>query len=228
MKPEPPKIAFLIIGKYPLWAVPFAFFSMALFRLPLWLNKRVSFWKLMGSGRNGTFDLTPDLQQWGLLLVTDAHAILNSSWQKLAGSFITGYIRLFGASVSGYKLKPIEGHGLWNGKEAFGALPKTTDYAGEIAIMTRATIRISRLRNFWKHVDGVAMQMAAAEGFVQSHGLGEVPFVRQATFSIWKSKEHMRQFAYRMQEHKEVIRKTYAERWYSEEMFVRFVVLDRL
>jgi hypothetical protein len=83
------------------------------------------------------------------------------------------------------------------------------------------------MRNFWKHVDGVAMQMAAADGFVQSYGLGEVPFVRQATFSIWQSKQHMREFAYRMHEHKEVIRKTYSERWYREEMFVRFLVLER-
>jgi hypothetical protein len=191
------------------------------------LNRRISFWKLMGSGRNGTFDLTPDLRQWGIMMVADADSIHPGGWQNLAGSFISNYIRVFGASTQAFKLKPIEGHGLWNGREAFGPLPKTTDYDGEIAILTRATIRISRMRNFWKHVDGVAMQMAASKGFVQSYGLGEVPFVRQATFSIWQSKQHMREFAYRMHEHKEVIRKTYSERWYSEEMFVRFLVLER-
>ena len=35
----------------------------------------------------------------------------------------------------------------------------------------------------------------------------------------------MKQFAYSMQEHAEVIRKTRKEDWYSEEMFVRFIIV---
>ncbi|MFT4153617.1 hypothetical protein [Parafilimonas sp.] len=44
---------------------------MALFRLPLWLHKKIKFFKLMGSGRNGTFDIHPDLNQWALLFTAD-------------------------------------------------------------------------------------------------------------------------------------------------------------
>ncbi|MEO5944942.1 MAG: spheroidene monooxygenase, partial [Ferruginibacter sp.] len=59
----------LTIIRYRKIFVPFAFFAMAIFRLPLWLNKNISFYKLMGSGKNGTFDKTPDLQQWAILTV---------------------------------------------------------------------------------------------------------------------------------------------------------------
>ena len=95
-----------------------------------------------------------------------------------------------------------------------------------IGILTRATIRISKLNSFWKNVDSVANQMGSADGFITSLGIGEVPFIKQATFSIWESKMHMKQFAYQMQEHTEVIRKTRKEDWYSEDMFVRFKILD--
>ena len=93
--------------------------------------------------------------------------------------------------------------------------------------MTRATIRLSKLGRFWEHVPEAAAEMVRAEGFIKSYGVGEWPWIKQATFSIWKTKEDMRNFAYKSQYHKEVIRKTHAENWYSEEMFVRFRVLNK-
>jgi len=229
-------IATLTIVRYPLWAVLFAIVSMGLFRLPLWLNKKIAFYKLMGSGRNGTFDKTPDWRQWAVLAVTSSQLPVTGT--QLAsglpgtgnpfGSFILNYWKFCRCTRTTFILEPIEGHGLWDGKEAFGPLPKQTDYDGEIAILTRATIRLKRLKNFWGHVDAVASQMATAEGFITSYGIGEVPFIKQATFSIWQSKEHMKNFAYKMKDHAEVIRKTHKEQWYSEEMFVRFKVLARI
>jgi hypothetical protein len=240
-------IATLTIVRYPLWAVPFAIISMGLFRLPLWLNKKIAFYKLMGSGRNGTFDKTPDWRQWAVLTVepstvdrqpftdyespltvSDLRSTFDGKRSTTPGSFILGYWKFCRCTRTTFILEPIEGHGLWDGKEAFGPLPKQTDYDGEIAILTRATIRLNRLKNFWSHVDGVASQMATAKGFITSYGIGEVPFIKQATFSIWQSKEHMKNFAYKMKDHAEVIRKTHKEQWYSEEMFVRFKVLARI
>jgi heme-degrading monooxygenase HmoA len=52
-----------------------------------------------------------------------------------------------------------------------------------------------------------------------------MPWIKQATFSIWQSKAAMKQFAYQMKEHAEVIRKTRQDNWYSEEMFIRFKIL---
>lgn len=103
-------------------------------------------------------------------------------------------------------------------------MPVKSAYEGPIAILTRATIRLSKLAPFWRNVASVANQMAGAKGFITSVGIGEMPLIKQATFSIWQSKEDMKNFAYQMKEHKEVIVKTRTEKWYSEDMFTRFKI----
>lgn len=186
----------------------------------------------MGCGKNGTFDKVPDLHQWAILLIIDKNKLNNHpssfNYKKLYGRFITNWWKFFGCSEWTLILKPIEGHGRWDGKEVFGTLPRTSDYDGLIAVLTRATIRINRLQNFWRHVAGVARLMSSSDGFITSLGIGEVPWVKQATFSIWKNKESLKTFAYKMHEHTEVIRKTRQEKWYSEDMFVRFKIIASL
>lgn len=196
---------------------------MALFRLPLALDKKISFWKLLGCGKNGTFDIHPDWRQWAVFVVNRESSIVKkeeNSYKFIYGSFINWWWKFFNCEVYTIVLEPLEGHGTWNGKKVFGELPKQSNHEGIIAVLTRATIRLNRLRNFWKHVDSVASQMQAAPGFITSVGIGEIPWIKQATFSLWKSKEQMKQFAYN-QQHAEVIQKTRKENWYSEEMFVR-------
>ncbi len=219
----------LTIARYPKWLGWAGFLSMAIFRLPLAWNKGISFWKLMGTGKNGTFDIVPDWRQWAVLIVKSEELIVKSdptiNSSLLTINFLTSWFRFFRCETWTLELEPIEGHGTWDGKKCFGELPRQTDHEGMIAVLTRATIRISKLRSFWKNVDGVAGQMEKADGFITSLGIGEVPFIKQATFSTWESKEHMKQFAYNMREHAEVIRKTRQENWYSEDMFVRFKIL---
>ncbi len=224
--------ATLTIIRYRKRFIPFALLAMALFRFPLWLNKKSRFWKLMGCGKNGSFDKSPDWQQWAILSVSNLRfkqvQLKNYSsdilLKKLYGSFISKWIGLFNCQNITYLLESIESHGLWDGKKVFGDLPYKTDYEGQIAVLTRATIRLSRLKEFWKHVDGVASKMAGANGFITSYGIGEMPLVKQATFSIWQSKEAMKEFAYQLKEHREVIHKTRDEKWYSEDMFTRFKI----
>ena len=183
----------------------------------------------MGSGKNGTFDKSPDLQQWAVLTV-DRRKVTDDRkknlLQNLYGTFIAKWIKLFNCNTYTYLLTPIEGHGLWDGKKVFGELAPKSGYEGKIAVLTRATIRLSQLKNFWKNVEGVASQMASAKGFITSYGIGEIPWIKQATFSIWESKEAMKNFAYGMQQHTAVIKKTRQQKWYSEDMFVRFIIDD--
>lgn len=209
----------LTIVRYPPllgWA---GFLSMFFFRLPLWLKKEIVFWKLMGCGRNGSFDKTPDWRQWALLEILP-------NKNTPVSYFLKSWWKFFRCEQWELWLQPIEGHGLWDGKQVFGSLAKQTDYAGRIAVLTRATIKISQLSRFWKHVNAVAQRMNDAPGFITSVGIGEVPWIKQATFSIWESKEDMKSFAYRLQEHADVVRKTRQEKWYSEELFVRFKIIE--
>jgi hypothetical protein len=233
-KNNTPKFALLVITRYPFWAIPLAFLSMALFRIPLLWNKKFSFWRLMGSGKNGTFSIVPDLKQWAMLAVFDEKQATGISEIKdlkalisnIFGNFIASYISLGKGQSHAILLQPREGHGLWNGEEVFGTLSRSgSEWHGPMAVLTRATIRPSKARSFWKHVDSVAAQMATADGFVTSYGIGEWPLLKQATFSVWQSKEAMYQFAYKMPQHKDVVRKTHQQKWYSEDMFVRFRLL---
>ncbi len=220
----------LTIIKYPRRFIVFGFFAMALFRLPLWLGRRSSFWKLMGSGKGGTFSKKPDVTQWAILNASTLHfkhvQLKNSSAEiaikKLYGPFINWWLDFFSCETLTYLLVPVEGHGLWDGKKAFGELPHKSDYEGKIAVLTRATIRMSQQKNFWGHVEAVSDEMNKAPGFIKSYGIGEVPYLKQATFSVWESKAAMKAFAYGSQLHKDVIAKTHKEDWYSEDMFVRF------
>ncbi|WP_296637055.1 spheroidene monooxygenase [Polaribacter sp.] len=217
------KASLIIVKYYPISAI-FGFLSMAIFRIPLFLNKNIQFYKLMGTGKNGTFDKIPDLSQWSILVTYEDDLTLKDQF----GGFIIKWFDLFCKNQNIYLLKPIEGHGLWDKKKVFGDLPPNTDYQGEIAVLTRATIRLNKLQYFWKNVAPIASQMSTAEGFVASYGVGEIPWVKQATFSVWESKAMMKKFAYRMPKHKEVIQKTRKEKWYSEDMFTRFTILQKI
>jgi len=179
--------------------------------------------------KNGTFDIHPDWQQWAVLLVSNEKTDgtqTNNTEAFPVPSFLKWYWQLFRCEKISLLLEPIEGHGTWDHKNCFGPLSKQTDYNETVAVLTRATIRLNKMKSFWQHVPAVADTMKDAEGLLFSVGIGEVPFIKQATLSIWKSKEHMKAFAYRMKEHQKVIQKTRTEDWYKEEMFVRFKVLQ--
>jgi hypothetical protein len=210
----------IIIVRYPRFLGWVGFLSMAVFRFPLWINPNISFWKLMGTGKNGSFDKTPDWRQWAVLLVHTKKDI------QTTPAFLRLWWKCFRCEQWTMVLEPIEGHGLWDGKQPFGKLAKQTDYSGPICVLTRATIRIKKLHRFWSHVDAIATKMAGSDGFITSVGIGEIPWIKQATFSIWTNKEAMRAFAYQMKDHAEVVVKTKKENWYSEEMFVRFKPID--
>jgi len=207
----------ITIARYPKYLGIIGLLSMAIFRIPLTFNKDVNFWKLLGCGKNGTFDIVPDWRQWCVLRV---HSELKQS--EYLDRFIKKWYKIFKAEVYTIVLKSIEGHGTWDKFEFVNAQEPKIEHAGTIAVLTRASIKISKLKSFWKNVKPVAKQMNDSEGFIFSIGLGEIPFIKQATLSFWESKQHMQQFAYKMHVHKNVVKLTHKEKWYSEEMFVRF------
>ncbi len=217
---------FLTITRYNNLLAIAGFFSMAFFKIALWINKDIRFHKLMGTGKNGTFSIWPDWKQWAIFSVhNDQHPEINDPYQltkKLYGGFVSSYLRLFAKEIVVICLVPVKGHGTWDGDSLFNYEEISNDSEIPIAVITRASIRLNRIRAFWKHVPIVAQAMKDAEGLLFTFSIGETPWIKQATFSIWENTSSMQSFAYKQKVHKEIIKKTHQERWYSEEMFVRF------
>lgn len=212
----------ITLVRYRKLLIPFAFMAMALHRIPLYFTKKCSFWKLLGCGKNGTFDVNPDFQQWGLLAVWDSEDDFNAF---LKTSIISKWWKLLCTDQSTILLTPIAAHGNWSGEQPFGK-PKNVTSTGRIGVLTRATIRPSKLKRFWENVPPVASIMGEAKGFITSIGIGEAPFFMQATFSIWEATEDVVQFAYKDPAHAKVVKLTRDEDWYSEELFARFNIIS--
>jgi hypothetical protein len=217
----------LTIIRYKSWAIPFAFISMAIFRIPLGLNKEISFYKLMGSGKNGTFDKVPDLKQWAIFSIhTKDFEIDDFIIDKIYGSLISKWIRYFSKEHFILKLAPVSGHGYWDKQPLFQVFSQPSSADGPMAVLTRATIRMSKIFQFWKNVDPIALKLKDANGLLFSVGIGEIPWIKQATFSVWKNMNDMKDFAYSMKEHREVVKQTRKDNWYAEDMFIRFNIID--
>ena len=181
------------------------------------------FFQLLGSGADNGFGFWPNLQRYGFIATwaraEDAAAFFAS--HPLWAAYTKRSLEIWTA-----ELAPLQAHGAWNGVQPFGeALASPARAEGPVAVLTRASIRLRRAPRFWRFVEPTSRALAGAEGLRLAIGLGELPLVRQATFSVWESAEAMQQYAYRDARHREVIQLTRREGWYSEELFARFQVV---
>jgi hypothetical protein len=179
--------------------------------------KGVRFHKFMGNGAGAGFSMWPSKKRYSLLAVWDSKEsadlfFLEHSWFKQMENRSERWFTL--------AIRPLEVHGQWSGQQPFVTeVPQESPFLG---VITRASIRWSKLMVFWKHVPPVNKLMAKADGLIFSSGMGEYPLKQQATFSLWSSKDQMMAFAYGHEAHREVVRLTRQEKWYSEELFARF------
>lgn len=180
------------------------------------------FAKLLGSGAGG-FGALPNLRRYGLMAVWDNDAAATAFFTQhpLWQAYQTRAAETWTAH-----LEPLKAHGLWDGAAPFDyPADAMASAGGPVAVLTRASIRWWKTPRFWRYVAPTSAALAGAPGVVLAIGLGELPVVRQATFSVWRSAAIMQQYAYHDARHREAIRLTRQENWYAEEMFARFQVL---
>jgi len=180
--------------------------------------KGLHFYKLMGCGKNEGFNPYPDWSTYALLGVwdeeTDAERFQTSELMNLYRETTTETWTIF--------MKNILAKGMWSGQNPFEQSPTLDAAIPLIAVITRATIKTKKLLSFWRYVPTSHLRLRGNEGLIYSNGIGEMPVFQMATFSIWKDKVSLMNFAYKSREHHIAIQKTRQLDWYKEEMFTRF------
>ncbi|TVR66910.1 MAG: hypothetical protein EA427_15305 [Spirochaetaceae bacterium] len=175
------------------------------------------FSRLMGTGRGIGFDPRPNFRVYSVLAVWDSlescHRFLTGEWYRSYSSWCDDVFTVLQF--------PLRTRGTWGGANPFEPAIHVarTPVRG---VITRATIRTSRLISFWKAVPRASRAAGKASGRIFSVGIGELPLVQQATYSLWEDEEAITRFAYRGAAHKAAIRDTHRLNWYSEELFARF------
>ena len=208
---------FFSYSKHRFWA----FTQMQRAHAGLQQCKGLQFYKMLGTGAGAGFSLRPDFSTYALLTVWDTEQCKVKAFDKAA------VLQAFfdrSAEQRIYSLSPIHTHGNWSGQSPFEVQKPLGDKP--IGVITRATLNPTRLFEFWRHVPQASRAIKQAKGVGFFKGIGEWPFVQQATFSVWESAEAIRTFAYVSQAHASIVKKTRQRKWYKEDMFNRFEVLS--
>lgn len=179
----------------------------------------LQFAKMLGSGSGNGFSIWPNFGVYGLLGVWEN--------EQAARTFLDQHemmqeFREKASSVWTVFMRTAHSHGVWDGQAPF---VNTVDYDPDavVGVITRATIHSKKLWQFWRFVPPVSRSMSEHKaGMLFSVGIGELPLIQQATFSLWENSTLMKQFAYQSAQHKRVVKRTREMNWYKEELFARF------
>ena len=180
----------------------------------------VRFAKVLGSGYGGGFGLRPSSTRQGLFLVFHTalaardfldHSALMDSYRERTRELCVVTLRTWSC------------RGSWDGT----ALDLSADKpdSGPIAALTRASIHVRNASAFWKHAPPSQAALEGVPGIQLAVGLGEAPFLRQATFTVWDSVQQMDAYA-RSGAHLDAIKAAAHNEYFSESMFARFVPLS--
>ncbi|MFW6215244.1 MAG: hypothetical protein ACOC45_04780 [Alkalispirochaetaceae bacterium] len=205
---------FRVQGRGRWWALK----QMRFGPIDLASQEGLRFGKVMGSGDGVGFSAKPNLGVWAVLSVWNTpEAFL--TWQR--GPWLSEYKAKAEEQVTICQYA-VRARGLWNGEQPF-PLEEAPAFPTLRGVITRGTIRPSRLLKFWSTVPSTSRATERAAGRLFSIGIGEVPWLEQATWSLWESEDAIRAFAYGSAAHKAAIKKTHTLNWYREELFARFV-----
>lgn len=184
----------------------------------------LQFFKFLGTGGGEGFSLKPDFSTYAFLAVWEDLASYKACLDK--HPIFLSY-QQNAASQRELILKPLKSHGFWSGKNPFKKQEEISmDGNFKAVVITRATLRWNRLFSFWKAVPAASKAIKKAAGVHYFKGIGEWPFIQQATVSIWENFEAVNTFAYKDKAHATIVKKTRQMKWYKEDLFSRFYLLS--
>lgn len=195
-----------------------AFHMMLFMHFPLRKVRGQTFYKLLGSGK-AQFNPFPDWSVYALLQVWDSEEDASKYLAKSKSFKAFKKHTLYQYTIF---LRNIKSKGSWSAKSPFIPAQTIDANINEIAVITRATIRLSKLFVFWKFVPKSQQALQKNDALLFSKGIGEAPALQMSTFSIWKNEKALHAFAYKSSGHVKAIQKTKTIDWYKEELFARF------
>ena len=181
--------------------------------------------KVMGSGHGGGFGLRPSPTHQGLIC-TFSH--LDFARAFLDSDAVQAYRHRARECWTGVMVVQ-SGRGHWDKQAWVASSPESLgDSAapqGPLAVLTRASILPTKTMAFWRYAPAAQAELKHSPGCLLAMGLGEVPLVRQCTFSLWQDTAAM--LAYAQQgAHQVASAAAYKHQFFSESMFVRMQVLQ--
>ena len=189
-------------------------------RLGLWKTPGLKFYKHMGSGENGGFSIHPSGTHQALFCVFQDITSLEEFYQS---SRLIRWYRAHAQDFFSVKLKAYSIKGQWSGFAPHITAEAPT--AGPIVSITRASIKPLYCIPFWRKQPAAEISLEQSSGCIIAAGVGEAPFFRQATFTIWESQAAMDQYA-RQGAHQNAIRASLSGHYFSESMFSRYIPFD--
>ncbi len=177
--------------------------------------------KVMGSGDGGGFGLKPSRSRQALFcLFTDEDSADLFLKSPIAQAYAQRAQEFCSAKLRAYSCR-----GAWSGQSIAVTANPPDSGSGPIATLTRASIRPMSARRFWRMQPASEVSLNEASGCLLATGVGEAPFFRQATFSLWANTAAMDAYA-RTGAHLAAIRAAHEGAFFSESMFARFVPLE--
>lgn len=188
---------------------------MVMAQKPMQKMAGLEFFKPLGTGSGAGYSIIPDFSVYGILAVWEdvsyAEAFLKSN-------LFSDFVKHSSEQYTIF-MQPILAKGSWSGFDNWRPAQNNNQNAA-VAVITYATIRTGFIIPFLRITPKVSRVSETFKGLIFSKGIGEVPVVQQATFTIWESVSEMEQFAYRSQ-HVEAMKLTRQKNGFAEQLFAR-------
>lgn len=199
-----------------------AFRQMGLMHRWMKAYPKMGFYRLLGTGGGSGYSFRPNFRLYAILTVWDDP----SQAADFLQSDIVAKYTARSAEQLHLLLRSLSARGQWLGMVPFRA-QEPLEGPQWMAVITRARLKWWFMLPFWRRVSGVSKSQEAFPGQLFSQGIGALPWIEQATFSIWASEQEMMNFAHLQNEiHQDAIRVTRRLKGFREEIYARFQLLD--
>lgn len=177
------------------------------------------YYRLMGSGKGAGFNPFPDFSVYSLIQTWKNEEAANNFFAN--AGLIKNYQDRSAETWTLY-MRAMRVHGAWEGRNPFEVSSQLDPDNALVSVITRATIKLNKLVHFWSYVPNSQKPLIGNDALIYTKGIGEIPVIQMATFSLWKDIDSLKKFAYQTPGHQKAIQKTRALNWYKEELFSRF------